>query len=287
SSTRSPASTATSSSPRTACAPPSCAPRPARPTSRPRSPSSSASPGTTNSNPSATPAKEPPSAGSTRSSDPPPQRRPPGARGTAHRATTPCTGRETSALQGRGEPRTERQPPARDGKRQPSRGAGNRALSNNPLHGTGNVSPPGARGTAHRATTPRTGRETSTLQGRGEPRTAQQHPALDGIRHALRGARNRAQGNNPPPPTGNATPPGARGTAHTPNDRWGPAPTGSETPPTKPTAVTPCGTPTPRCAPRTRTNRSAQRSARPPAASAPPPARHPRSRPPRGPGSPR
>src|SRR5690606_20144737 len=131
--------------------------------------------------PSATPARETPAAGSARSPDPPPQRRPPGARRTAHRATTPCTGRETSALQGRGEPRTERQPPARDGKRQPSRGAGNRALSNNPPHWTGNVNPP-------------------------------------------RGAGNRAQLSNAQHWTGYVTLSGARGTAHTPNDRWGPAP---------------------------------------------------------------
>src|SRR5690606_19813247 len=152
---------------------------------------------------------------------PPRRRRSPRPLAPPGRLTHP----HSAALQGRGEPRTERQPPARDGKRQPSRGAGNRAQSDNLLHGTGNVSPPGARGTAHRATTPCTGRETSALQGRGEPRTEQQ-----------------------PPPhwTGNVNPQGARGTAHSsatpstgrdtsrsqgreeprtpPNDRWGPAP---------------------------------------------------------------
>src|SRR5690606_34776896 len=116
--------------------------------------------------------------------------------------------------QGRGEPRTERQPPARDGKRQPSRGAGNRAQSDNPLHGTGNVSPPGPRGTAHRATASRTGRDTCPLQGRGEPRTERHPPALDGKRQPSRGAGNRALSDNLLHWTGNVSPPGARGTAH-------------------------------------------------------------------------
>src|SRR5690606_37455180 len=117
---------------------------------------------------------------------------PPGARGTAHRATTPCTGRETSALQGRGEPRTEQQPPALDGKRQPSRGAGNRAQLSNTQHWTGYVTLSGARGTAHKATTPRPPRETPPAQGREEPRTP---PTTDGA---------------PPPPGAKPHPPSRR-----------------------------------------------------------------------------
>src|SRR5690606_37681966 len=76
---------------------------------------------------------------------PPRRRRSPRPLAPPGRLTHP----HSAAPQGRAEPPTEHQP----------------------RHWTGYVTLSGARGTAHRATTPRTRQETSTLQGRGEPRS--------------------------------------------------------------------------------------------------------------------